>query len=77
MAATVQAAVDAASTETALAAARVAKAVTDAAAHVAATVAAFDICQERETAAAAEALHDLTVQTARHVAQRNRATARG
>lgn len=71
MAATVQAAADAASADTALAVARVAQAVTDAAAHVAVTVAAFDRSLEREAAAAAEVLHDLTVETAGHVAQRN------
>ena len=73
MAATVQAAADAASSDTELAAARVAQAVTDAAAHVAVMVAAFDLSLERETSAAAEALHNLTVETARHVAQTNRA----
>jgi hypothetical protein len=76
MAATVQAAADAASSDTELAAARVAQAVTDAAAHVAVMVAAFDLSLERETSAAAEALHNLTVETARHVAQTNRAVTR-
>lgn len=75
MAATVQAAADAASADTALAAARVAQAVNDAAAHVAVMVASFDLSLEREIAAAAEALHNLTVETARHVAQRNCAVA--
>ena len=70
------AAADAASADTALAAARVAQAVTDAAAHVAVMVAAFDLTLERETAAAAEALHHLTVETARHLAQTNAAVAR-
>lgn len=45
MAATVMATADAASSDTALAAARVAQAVTDAAAHVAAMVAAFELSQ--------------------------------
>jgi excisionase family DNA binding protein len=76
MAATVQVAADAASADIAFAAARVAQAVTDAAAHVAVEVAAFDLTLERETAAAAEALHNVTVETARHVAQRNCAVAR-
>jgi excisionase family DNA binding protein len=71
MAATVQAAADAASAQTALAAARVARAVTDSAAQIAALVAAFDLSLERETAATAEALHTVTVETARHVAERN------
>jgi excisionase family DNA binding protein len=59
-----------------LAAARVAQAVTDAAEHVAEMVTALDISMERETAAAAAALHDLTVATARHVAGRDRALIR-
>ena len=59
-----------------LAAARVAQAVTDAAAHVAEMVAALDLSMERETTAAAAALHDLTLATARDVARRNRAVIR-
>lgn len=59
-----------------LAAARVAQAVTDAAAHVAEMVAALDLTLERETAAAAAALHDLAVEAARHVARRNRSVTR-
>lgn len=75
VAATVQAAADAATAEAVLAAARVAQAVTDAAARVAVTVAAFDLSMERETAATVEALHNLTVETTRHMAQRNRSVA--
>lgn len=76
MTATLEAAADAASADTDEAAARVAQAVTDAAGHVAVMVAAFDLSMERETAAAAQALHNLTVETARHLAQRNGAAAR-
>lgn len=76
MAATVQAAADAASSDTELAVERVAQAVADAAAHVALMVAAFDLSVERETSAAAEALHDLTVEMARHVTRRNHAVTR-
>jgi excisionase family DNA binding protein len=76
MAATVQAAADAVSADTGLAAARVARAVTHAAENIAVMVAAFDLSLERETAAAAEALHNLTVETARHVDQRNHLVAR-
>jgi excisionase family DNA binding protein len=76
MAATVQAAADAASADTVVAAARVAQAVADAAANIAVMVAAFDLSLERETAAAAEALHNLTVETARHVDHRNGVVAR-
>ena len=64
MAATVQAAADAAAARPALAAARVALAVTDAVAHLAMTVSAFNLALEHETAAVAEALHDVTVETA-------------
>jgi hypothetical protein len=59
MAATVQTAADAASADTTEVAARVAQGVTDAAEHVAVMVAAFDLAVERETAAAAEALHNV------------------
>ena len=76
MAATVQAAADLATADSALAASRVAQAVTNAAAHVAVMVAAFDLSLEREAAAAAQALHDLTLETARQVAQRNSVMAR-
>jgi excisionase family DNA binding protein len=76
MAATVQAAADAASADTVLAAARVAQAVVDAAANIAVMVAAFDLSLERETAVTAEALHSLTVETARRVDQRNGVVAR-
>lgn len=71
MAATVQVAADTVAADSTLAAARVAQAVTDAAAHVAATVSASDLSLERETAAAAQALHDLTQETVRLVDQRN------
>lgn len=76
MAATVQAAADLATADSALAAARVAQAVTDAAARIAVMVDAFDLSLEREAAAAAQALHDLTLETARHLAQRNCVMAR-
>ena len=76
VAATVQAAADRASADTALAAARVAQAVADAAAHVALMVAAFDRACENEAAAAADALHSLSLQTAQHVAERNCVVAR-
>jgi hypothetical protein len=39
-------------------------------------VAAFDLSLEQEAAAAAQALHDLTLETARHLAQRNCVIAR-
>jgi hypothetical protein len=67
----VQAAADTASTDTALAAASVAQAATDAAVHVAVMVAAFDLACERETAEVAEARRDVTLEAARHVADRN------
>lgn len=76
MAATVQAAADLATADSALAAARVAQAVTDAAAHLAVMVAAFDLSLEREAVATAQALHDLTLETAHQVAQRDCVTAR-
>jgi hypothetical protein len=77
LAATVQAAAATASADPALAADRVAEAATEAAAQVATLVAAFDLAQEEETAAAAWALYELTLQTARHVAERNWAVSRG
>jgi excisionase family DNA binding protein len=69
IAVTVQAAADTTSADTALAAVRVAQAVTEAAAHVAMTVAAFEAALGEETAAAAAALHRLTLQTAQRVAR--------
>jgi excisionase family DNA binding protein len=72
MAATVQVAADTVLADSTLAAARVAQAVSKAAAHVAATVSASDLSLEREAAAAAQALHDLTQEALRLVVQRNR-----
>lgn len=69
MAATVQVAAHTASADSTLAAAHVAQAVSDAAAHVAAIVSASDLSLDRETAAAAQALHDLTQETVRLEAQ--------
>ena len=71
MAATVQAAADAATADTGLAAACVARAVTDAAVHVASIVAASDLFLERKAATGAEALYDVTLEAARHVVKRN------
>lgn len=73
IAATVQAAAVVASADTAGATAGVAQAASDAAENVAVILAAFDLAVERETAASAEALHNLTEETARHVARRNEA----
>jgi hypothetical protein len=67
---------DAASADTTLAATRVAQAAADAAANIAVMVAAIDLSLERETAAAAETLHNSTMETARHVDQRNLVVAR-
>jgi hypothetical protein len=75
-AATAQAAADAASADTALAASRVARAVTDAAAHVAVMVAVFDLSLGRESAAEAEVLQHLAEETAHHVDQRDLVAAR-
>jgi serine phosphatase RsbU (regulator of sigma subunit) len=76
MAATVKVAADAALSDTALAAARVARAVEDAAANVAEMVAAFEVTLEQETAAVAETLRNVTVETAFQAAQRTSGVAR-
>ncbi len=70
MAATVQAAVDVASADTAAAAAHLARAFTDAAAHMAAVVAELDISVERALADTADALQHITAETAPRSAPR-------
>jgi excisionase family DNA binding protein len=63
-----QAATAGASADTSAAAARVARTVDDAAAHLSALVIAFDLAVDEETAAAADALHEMMLHTTRDAA---------
>ena len=76
IAATLESVVDTIVADTVQAEAHDVQAVTDAAEQLAVMVTALDLSVERQVSAAAEALHDVTVETARRADQRNSTLAR-